>query len=88
MPQGQFDGSSIVRQVSDIITPVFLTKGKGEKSFYELTESNYEVTAVYDNQGQIWIRGYKLPSEDKAQYRDFEIFNCPAKDVSEMIIKW
>lgn len=84
IPQGKFDGSSIVRQVSDVTTPVFMTNGKGEKSFYELKDNGYDVTAMYEDNGQLWTRGYKLPSGDASKYRDFEIFSCPAKDMPSM----
>ena len=83
IPQGEFDGGAIVRQVSDVVTPVFVANGKGSKSFYDMGGCNCEVTSVYEKGGQTWMRGYKLPSDGDSKLRDFEIFNCPAKDLTQ-----
>ena len=78
---GQFDGNRIVQDVNNIISPVFVTEGRGQKSFYEVADKDIAVTAVFEKDGQIWVRGYKLPSENKSRYRDFEIFNRPLSDI-------
>lgn len=77
IPYGDFDGSQIVRDVNDLISPVFITQGKGQKSFYDVLDNDLSTTAIFEREGQIWARGYKLPSENKSRYRDFEIFNGP-----------
>ena len=77
IPVGDFDGHKIVRAVSDITSPVFLTKGKGQKSFYEVKDKDLTITSVYEKDGQVRARGYKLPSDEKSKYRNWEIFNIP-----------
>jgi len=81
IPYGKFDGNKIVKDVSEITAPVFVSKGKGQKSFYEVKDENLAVTSLYEKDGQVWVRGYKLPSESKSKYRDWEIFNRPISDI-------
>jgi len=81
IPSGTFNGSQIVHDVNDLVFPVFSAKGKGQKSFYKSTNNDLAVTAVFEKDGQVWGRGYKLPSENKSRYRDFEIFNCPLNEL-------
>jgi len=81
MPYGEFDGSRITADVSAITTPVFVCKGKGEKSFYEVKDKYLAMTSVYEKDGQVWTRGYKLPSNNKSRYRDWEIFNTPIRNI-------
>jgi hypothetical protein len=81
IPYGKFDGNKIVKDVSAITAPVFVSKGKGQKSFYEVKDENLAVTSLYEKDGQVWVRGYKLPSESKSKYRDWEIFNRPIRDI-------
>ncbi|TFG49202.1 MAG: hypothetical protein E4H40_03370 [Candidatus Brocadiia bacterium] len=78
MPIGEFDGNRIVREVEAMTAPVFVTKGKGEKSFYDSADKNLTVTSVHEKDGEVWMRGYKLPSTDKSRYRNWEIFDGPA----------
>jgi len=82
VPYGEFDGNQIVKDVDAVTWPVFITKGAGRKSFYELKDEDLVVTSVFEKAGQVWARGYKLPSEDKSQYRDWEIFNRPLSRLS------
>jgi len=77
IPYGEFNGSTIVQKVADLISPVFMCEGKGEKSFYQIKEKDLAVTSVYERDSQVWMRGYKLPSKKKSKYRDWEIFNTP-----------
>lgn len=58
---------------------VFITKGKGKKSFYGVKDKDLVLTALYEKNGEVWARGYKLPSNKNAKYRDWEIFNIPIK---------
>ena len=81
IPYGKFDGNKIVKDVSAITAPVFVSKGRGQKSFYEVKDENLAVTSLYEKDGQVWVRGYKLPSESKSKYRDWEIFNRPISDI-------
>jgi hypothetical protein len=81
IPLREFDGNRIVRQVADMAAPVFIAKGSGEKSYYEVKNKNLAVTAVYAKNGQVWARGFKLPGGAKEAYRDFEIFNAPIQDL-------
>jgi len=77
IPFGKFDGNKIVREVNDVTFPVFMSKGKGEKSFYEVKDRDLVITSIYEKDGEIWARGYKLPSNRKSKYRDWEILNKP-----------
>ena len=82
IPYGEFDGQRIVADVSAITSPLFTCKGKGEKSLYEIKDEALAVTCVYEQDGQVWARGYKLPSDDKSKYRDWEIIHTPINDVN------
>lgn len=77
IPSGKFDGKQILKDVAVITSPVFVTKGKGSKSFYEVKDEELAVTSVYEKDGQVRARGYKLPSDTKSKYRNWEIFNIP-----------
>jgi hypothetical protein len=81
IPVGEFDGNRIVRAVTDLTAPVFVTEGSGEKSFYEVKNKNLAATAIYAKEGKVWARGYKLPDRTDTRFRDFEIFNCPITDL-------
>jgi hypothetical protein len=82
IPYEGFDGSRVVRDVTNYTTPVLITKGAGERSFYQVPP-HLAVTAVYDKEGTTRARGYKLPSTNKSKLRDFEIFNSAVADLSE-----
>ncbi|UCC23161.1 MAG: hypothetical protein JSW23_03660 [Planctomycetota bacterium] len=79
IPCGDFNGTSVVQAVGDLISPVFVCEGKGDKSFYRVKDKDLAVTSVYEKDGQVWARGYKLPSRKKSKYRDWEIFNKPVE---------
>jgi hypothetical protein len=79
LPCGKFNESTVAQKVADLTSPVFMSKGKGQKSFYKVKEKDLAVTSVYEKDGQVWTRGYKLPSEKKSKYRDWEIFNKPVE---------
>jgi hypothetical protein len=82
IPLAEFDGNRIVRAVEDLTTPVFVTKGGGEKSFYEIRNQDLAVTAVFEKQGKLWARGYDLPSSNEDGMRGFEIFNSPIEELT------
>ncbi|MGH7745350.1 MAG: hypothetical protein ACREQ5_11235, partial [Candidatus Dormibacteria bacterium] len=82
LPRGRFDGNSIVRDVADMTSPVFIVRGKGERSFWEATDKDLAVTAVYEDGGKMWARGYRLPSDRNSKYRNWEIFNSPVADLT------
>ncbi|MBA7520246.1 hypothetical protein ES705_12339 [subsurface metagenome] len=77
IPFDEFDASNIIHTVENIITPVHMIQGSGEKSFYQIDNKDYVFTAIYSKDNRVWVRGYKIPSGDKSKYRDFEIFNEP-----------
>ena len=81
IPLGEFDGNRIVREVNDLTAPVCVTKGSGEKSYYEVKNKDLAVTAVFEKEGKVWARGYNLPTGKKTGYRGFEIFNSPIQDL-------
>ena len=76
IPVGEFNGNKINRIVDEIISPVFNTRGNGEKSFYSEVDSSLEVTSVYLKDDKVWMRGYQMPDGNK-EYTDWEIFNKP-----------
>lgn len=79
IPCGDFNGTSVVQTVDDLISPVFVCEGRGDKSFYRVKDRDLAVTSVYEKDCQVWVRGYKLPSKKKSKYRDWEIFNKPVE---------
>jgi len=79
LPVGEFDGSKIVQQVTDITSPIHTTMGRGEKSFYHMDAEDRAITSVYEKDGQVWARGYQLPTNGNKKYRNWEIFNQPVK---------
>lgn len=83
IPLGKFDGNKIVQQVNAMTSPVYVTKGKGQKSFYEVKDKELAVTSVYEKDGQVRARGYKLPSDTKSKYRNWEIVNIPITNVKQ-----
>jgi hypothetical protein len=82
IPHGDFDGNRIVHDVNALMAPVFLMKGTGERSFYEVKDHDLAVTAVYEKDDKVWARGYRLPSKRKSKYRDWEIFDAPISDLA------
>jgi hypothetical protein len=82
IPAGDFDGSKIVQQVNAMTSPVFVTRGKGQKSFYEVKDKELAITSIYEA-GGVRARGYKLPSDAKSKYRNWEIVNIPIANVKQ-----
>lgn len=82
IPCDRFDAAKIIHTVDRIIAPVYLSKGKGENSFYQVKNKDLKITAVYSKENNVWLRGYKIPSNDKARFRDFEIFNIKLEDIN------
>jgi len=74
IPYGRFNGNRIVKDVEALTWPVFFTRGKGRKSFFNIKDENLAVTAVYEKQGKIRARGYHLPTAEKPQM-NFKIFD-------------
>jgi hypothetical protein len=83
IPYDGFDAVKIISDVTDMTAPVFITPGKGEKSFYHIENKDLAPTAFYLKDGTIWARGYKIPSQDNSKFRDFEIFNQPLGDFAK-----
>jgi len=77
VPFGEFNGNKMVKEVNNLVFPVFMTKGGGEKSFYKVKDQDLLVTSIYEKDGAVWARGYKLPSGRKSEYHNWEIFNKP-----------
>ncbi len=75
LPLGEFDGNRITQMVDDIVSPVFVTQGEGERSFYSQNEADTQVTGIYLDDGEVWVRGYQMP--DGKRYKNWEIFNIP-----------
>jgi len=75
LPVGEFDGSKIVQQVTDMTAPIHGFRGKGEKSLYKIDGEGLAITSVYEKDGQVWARGYQLPTTGNKKYRNWEIFN-------------
>jgi hypothetical protein len=71
-----FDINRVVQQAADLTTPIFITTGKGENSFYKIDDTSLNITCVFLKDGQSWMRGYQLPLKNKGKYQDFEIFNA------------
>ena len=66
-----------MKEVNNLVFPAFMTKGGGEKFFYKVKDQELLVTSIYEKDGTVWARGYKLPSERKSKHRNWEIFNEP-----------
>ncbi len=77
IPVGEFDGNRIVQDVTDLVSPVFITPGSGEKSYYKAENELLAPTAIFEKDGEVWMRGYQLPGGDQPDFRDFEILNIP-----------
>ncbi len=84
IPHGSFDGNRIVHDVNALTAPVLVARGSRERSFYEVKDRGFVITAVYDMDGQLWARGYRLPSTQPSKYREWEIFNAPMRELVEM----
>ena len=75
IPVASFDGNKIAREVNNLISPVFMTRGGGGQSYYHSMNDHVLPTAVFNKDGKTWMRGYKLPEEAQTPYRDWEILN-------------
>jgi len=82
IPYGEFDGNRISKDVCALTFPVFMTMGKGERTFYEIEDEDLVVTSIHLRDDKAWIRGYKLPSESKSRFRPWQIFDCPLNELS------
>jgi len=81
IPVGEFNGNDITQLVDEIISPVFVTKGSGEKSFYSVNDKSKAITSIYVKDGEIWIRGYQLPLMNGDKFNDWEIINTLYKEL-------
>ncbi len=79
IPSGHYDAARIVRDVESLIAPVFVSRGKGRKSFYEVKAPSLTVTSLFEKEDEVWARGYKLPGDDTSPFRDWEIFNVSVR---------
>ena len=83
IPVGSFDAAKIVHAVEDLTAPVQIASGSGTKSFYSFKDDSMALTALHEKDGQVWARGYKLPSRQRSACRDFQIFDAPLQDVQQ-----
>jgi len=74
IPLDEFEGNKITHIVDEIISPVFITNGNGEKSFYSQEDISLSITSVYVKDDKVWMRGYQMPQGNK-EYKNWEIFN-------------
>ena len=81
VPAGDFDAVKVVKAVNDLIAPVWMGPGDGTKSFYSFRDESLTLTSLYEKEGQVWARGYKLPSRRASMLRDFQIFNRPVREL-------
>ena len=81
VPWGDFDGNAIVKMVDDLTNPVYVSDGRpiheDQKSFISAKEKELLITSVFEKEGDLTARGYKLPGGIKDKFRDFEIVNIP-----------
>jgi hypothetical protein len=81
IPSDSSDGAAATRMVEALTTPVFIAQGTGEKSWGSVMDDTLAVTSLFEKDGQVWTRGYQMPSAKKGRFRDWEIFNLPAKEM-------
>jgi hypothetical protein len=81
IPAGAFDGAAATRAVEALTAPVFIAPGTGEKSLCRLKDDSLAVTSLFEKEGQVWARGYQMPSAKKGRFRDWEILNLPAEEM-------
>jgi hypothetical protein len=77
IPLDEFDGNIIAQLVQDIISPVHVQEGAGSRSFYSVDDPGLAVTAIYNKNDQVYVRGYQLPGGGDQGLRDWEIFDRP-----------
>ena len=81
IPSAPSNGAVATREVEALTAPVFIAQGAGEKSWGSLKDDSLAVTSLFEKDGQVWLRGYQMPSANKGRFRDWEIFNLPAKEM-------
>jgi hypothetical protein len=81
IPSGSSNGAAATREVEALTSPVFIAQGAGEKSWGSMKDDSLAVTSLFEKDGQVWTRGYQMPSAKKSRFRDWEIFNLPAKEI-------
>jgi hypothetical protein len=74
IPLDEFNGNKINRLVDDATSPVYITPGEGEGSFYSREDESLQITSVTVKDDKVWMRGYQMP-EGGSKYRSWEIFN-------------
>ena len=77
---GEFEVNKLVKEVNNIIFPVFMARSGGEK-YSTKSKINVIITSIYEKGGSVWLRGYKLPSKRKSEYHNWEIFNKPLQPI-------
>ena len=81
IPLGGFDGNKITHMVADIISPVHIQNGQGSKSFYSIDDNSLATTAIYIKNGQVYVRGYKMPGDETGKFKNWEIFDVPVAEL-------
>ena len=81
IPFDEFDGNKITHLVQNIISPVHVREGAGSRSFYSIDDPGLAITAIYNKNDQVYVRGYKLPGDGTGKLRDWEIFNVPVSEL-------
>jgi hypothetical protein len=79
IPSDSSNGVAATHEVEALTAPVFIAQGAGEKSWGSVKDDSLAVTSLFEKDGQVWLRGYQMPSAKKGRFRDWEIFNLPAK---------
>ena len=72
---------AFLKAVDDLVAPVWMGPGGGTTSFYSFRDESLMLTSLYEKDGQVWARGYKLPSRSTSTLRDFQIFNRPVREL-------
>ncbi|MCX7018566.1 MAG: hypothetical protein WCK47_04735 [bacterium] len=81
VPRGRFHADTVANDVQTVVSPVYMARGRGQKSFYRIDDRSVVMTSLYERDGQIWSRGFKTPKNmPSSGLRDWEIFNKPVTD--------
>ncbi|MEI8045047.1 MAG: LamG domain-containing protein, partial [Verrucomicrobiota bacterium] len=81
IPSDSLNRAAVTRDVEALTAPVFIAQGAGEKSWCSVKGDTLAVTALFEKDGQVWTRGYQMPSAKKGRFRDWEIFNLPVREI-------
>lgn len=81
IPTDSSNGAAATRMVEALTTPVFVARGAGDKSWGSVKDDTLAVTSLFEKDGQVWTRGYQMPSAKQGRFRDWEIFNLPVKEM-------